>query len=510
MAAKKPIFLLKTLSTWNGASQRKRLEAVEAVKQHLSGSGAWKKLGTSRWGPGVRPAKGEGTPIGILFNDDIGEGFHLVPGGELRPGLSAAEIKSLKRLLKTASPEARAILDHIDQLRAGRKKIKIPPMLVARLPLRAEGIREIDSSLEVEGDPALLDPKFAETVAQKLGMSLPTEAEWEWACRAGTRSLFFWGDEMPTQDRWTYAFSDARPSNTNCFGLIGMGAFPELCAGGIVRGGAEQFYPWQDAGEWLLMLCALRGDAPQACLRLVIRLDDLAGETNSQAKPRPKQSATITGSPPTSFDSARDAAKHAEHAKVLTLSQRKLRRVPAAVKKLVNLEELDLGTNWLEEIPDFIFDLSALRKLDIHGNDLATVPKGIGRLRNLEQLAIGYNPLKRLSAALFKLSGLRILDLSWSTDLRSIPKGITKLQQLERLDLKQCKSLRKFPEVITELRNLREIVLSDIDIVYDAHAVKQLNSLPRLERLDLSENPDLARHRKEIRRLLQKRIKILF
>ena len=76
----------------------------------------------------------------------------------------------------------------------------------------------------------------ANEYCKKVGKRLPTEAEWEYAARAGTRTKYYWGNEMDSSYAWydknsnqrTHPVAQKRP---NRFGLADMsGNVWEWCA----------------------------------------------------------------------------------------------------------------------------------------------------------------------------------------------------------------------------------------------------------------------------------------
>jgi|GEM_PF-5022855 len=92
-----------------------------------------------------------------------------------------------------------------------------------------EAVMGQNPSRRFKGDPPPVDgiswydaTEFCRKLSQKEGRMyrLPTEAEWEYACRAGTSTLYWWGDDAAGGD----------PNKANGFGLYGVsGGVGEWC-----------------------------------------------------------------------------------------------------------------------------------------------------------------------------------------------------------------------------------------------------------------------------------------
>jgi formylglycine-generating enzyme required for sulfatase activity len=150
-------------------------------------------------------------------------------------------------------------------------RVNVDPLWVAERPL-------LESDLGGEKQaPAMLTYKQAVAAVSGLHCRLPSEAEWEYFCRGGSNTLFAWGPSLPPErelDEWLqWDFPNGVPLRRNGFGLGGL-FFGEWCADEyrpshadtvppqagvfVVKGGGAQFHPWQDSGEWVFCLPAMR------------------------------------------------------------------------------------------------------------------------------------------------------------------------------------------------------------------------------------------------------------
>lgn len=123
--------------------------------------------------------------------------------------------------------------------------VRVPPFLLGPCVLRR-------SRWAMTHRRATIDPEWADHPIElswnnaqdwlnktPLGLRLPTESEWEYACRAGSTTVYYWGDDMDHSHCFQRPDLHARPlpvteherlAKWNAFGLVDMlGNVAEWC-----------------------------------------------------------------------------------------------------------------------------------------------------------------------------------------------------------------------------------------------------------------------------------------
>ena len=102
--------------------------------------------------------------------------------------------------------------------------------------------------------------------------------------------------------------------------------------------------------------------------------------------------------------------------------------LPESIKNLSKLEVLSIrSSHSLKELPDWIGDLTNLKKLNITTSEIKTLPKTIGKLHKLEELSVTWTPLEILPDFFSNLTALKKIELS-RTKLTDLPDSLRKLK----------------------------------------------------------------------------------
>ncbi|HEV2880813.1 MAG TPA: COR domain-containing protein [Pyrinomonadaceae bacterium] len=108
-----------------------------------------------------------------------------------------------------------------------------------------------------------------------------------------------------------------------------------------------------------------------------------------------------------------------------------LKRVPESLRRVSDIEVLDLAENEIHELPKWIGELKTLKGINLGGNRLRTLPIEIGLLRDLRFLLLQRNRLETLPEAL-RRTPLDYLVLDGNPKLR-LPDSLLRIHNAEEI-----------------------------------------------------------------------------
>lgn len=229
---------------WQGADEKSQDIALAIVALKLKAD--WTFKGAKVWTCG-----GQSHRVGTYIHKASKIEFQLIPGGRFLMGSTPDEVKSHKAFGRDFQSSFKDKQGKVYVLPYDNEQpqhfVQLKPFLLAAFETSRNEWARVVRTYRSHGDFPVKELSQmivkANLIRDKVGLRLPTEAEWEYACRAGTRTRFFWGDEVDDRYLW-YSGNGKKIRSTrahsqfrNAFGLADMaGNVWELC---------EDYY-WRD------------------------------------------------------------------------------------------------------------------------------------------------------------------------------------------------------------------------------------------------------------------------
>lgn len=221
-----PYALLLEIDAWNAATSDNRLASAHTVAETLPKAFTFDGLATHTLGD-------QSHEIAVFHYDDCA--FALLPGqsnallGYDRSNPYRPNDTQLDDWHTVQAEYGWTIDDYLNEYLGPLRRSTISPILIETVARRFEyaqnGDNQTDGYNRVQsqcGD----------------GFRLPTPDEWEYACAAGSRTLFRWGNDCPVSN----SYSDKEftlHKHPNAFGItMNHSTYDsELCQGPTLRGG---------------------------------------------------------------------------------------------------------------------------------------------------------------------------------------------------------------------------------------------------------------------------------
>lgn len=278
LSDKKAYEALLDRKKWNRSSSIEQDSVIKEVARRLGSN--FKKVSTARYRAGNQFHR-----IATFQHKVTGLELNLIPGGSYDMGVEDDEAE-----LRYCREQAELIKAELTRLRRpnfplmkvtfGEKsfnsarpyhRVSIPPFLIGRYEVSKAQWDKGNSKerAPIPGDSPMVFmtfPKIEKWLQHWKQLRLPSESEWEYACRAGTTTRYFWGDKFNSNYCWYWKNNGvlhrqagpwtrsvyAHKKLCNAFGLADMlGNVWEMCEDdyfGSYKGAPNDGRPWLRKG----------------------------------------------------------------------------------------------------------------------------------------------------------------------------------------------------------------------------------------------------------------------